>query len=446
MLTLRGQKTRRFCDGISRRDFLRIGALGASSLTLADVLRLQAHGVAEPNARHKSVIMVWLNGGPSHIDTYDLKPDAPAEYRGEFKPIQTNVPGFDICELMPLQTKIADKLALVRNMKFFEGGHDPYEIYTGFAFKSGRPSFGSVVSRVRHERGIVDSMPSFVQFHRASPSGMPAPGPTYLGAAHQPFTRSFTPGVTKDQDGLENLQLAGGMTLDRLEDRKSLLRSLDTLDQALDDRRGSLAGIDAFTAKALDMIATAKARKAFDLSLEPDRIKTLYGPGQALLLARRLVEAGVSVVTLSLGQWDTHTNNFTEQRRLLPELDRGVHALVTDLHARGLDKDVLVVVWGEFGRTPKVGSERTDGGFATGRNHYPDAGFALLAGGGLQTGQVVGATSARGERPKGTPYGPQNVLATVYQHFGIDPEMTLPDHTGRPMYLLDERAVIKELM
>jgi hypothetical protein len=446
MLTLWGNRRRRLCDGVSRRDFLRVGTLGCGVLTLADLFHLQAKGARQPERRHKAVIMVWLNGGPSHIDTYDLKPDVPEEYRGEFKPIQTNVPGFDICELLPRQATIADKLALVRNMKFFVNGHNPHELYTGHEPKAKRPAFGAVVSRVRHDAGIIDDMPPYVRFDSSAPDGTPAPGPSYLGAAHQAFTRPYTPGYTKDQDGLENLRLAPAMTLERLEDRKHLRRTLDTLERSLDDRRGSLAGMDAFSAKALEMIATSRVRNAFDLSLESDRLRTCYGKGgQPLLLARRLVEAGVSVVTLSFGQWDTHTNNFKDLRLLLPELDQGIHALVSDIHERGLNKDVLVVVWGEFGRTPRIGSERKDGGFATGRNHYPLAGFTLLAGGGVRTGQVVGATDRRAERPRDGFYGPQNVLATLYDFLGIDPALTLLDHSGRPMYLLDEREVIKEL-
>jgi uncharacterized protein (DUF1501 family) len=243
------------------------------------------------------------------------------------------------------------------------------------------------------------------------------------------------------------------MTLEKLTDRKQLLRSFDTLRRDLDDVRGSLAGMDAFTAQALDMITTGKARDAFDLNREPDRVRQKYGRGSEYLLARRLVEAGVPVVTLTPqnhgvaqkcnGQWDHHDHIFECLRVVLPQLDRSIHALITDLHERGLDKDVGVVVWGEMGRTPRVGTQR---GTVGGRDHWPQSGFALLAGGGLNTGQVVGATDLRGERPKGIPYTPQNVLATLYHVLGIDPVTTLPDHTGRPIYLLDDREKVAELV
>jgi hypothetical protein len=432
MLTFWGSDRSRTCDGVSRRDFLKVGALGLSGLTLADLLRLRAG--AAPGGPKKSVVMVYLYGGPSHIDTYDLKPDAPAEYRGEFKPIATNVPGFDICELMPLQAKIADKLALIRNMKFNPNFHDPVELFSGFR-KPGiltpavRPDLGSVVSYLR--RGGAQVLPPYVALDKRA-GGEFLNGPAYLGHAHKFFVAG---------EELEALQPARDVTLDRLEGRRGLLRTFDGLRRSVD--------------RALDMITSSQVRDAFDVTREPERVRSHYGANVKLLRARRLVEAGVPVVTLTLSLgydvnackagWDTHENNFPCLRRMVPRLDHGVHALVTDLHERGLDKDVAVVVWGEMGRHPMIGA----GGMSTptGRDHWVQSGFALLAGGGLKTGQVIGATTARAERPRDTAYTPQHVLATLYHVLGIDAaNTTVPDRSGRPIYLLDAPEKVTELV
>jgi uncharacterized protein (DUF1501 family) len=433
MLTIWGMGSGRHCDGMSRRSFLKVGALSVGGLTLADLLRVRAAEKA-PSA-NKAVIMVYLNGGPSHIDTYDPKPDAPVEYRGEFKPIATNVPGMQICELFPLQAQIADKLAIVRNMKFQQEGHTAPELYTGF-LKGNRPSFGSVVSKLRQDAGIRTPLPPYVYLGDANHVGHPG----FLGKAHE----AYIPGAKA-----ANLGLARDMTLERLGERRELLHAFDGVRRDLDDNRNSM---DAFTAQALEMMSTNKARDAFDVTKESDKIREKYGKGTEYLQARRLVEAGVPVVTITPqnhnvpqkcnGQWDHHDHIFECLRVVLPQLDRSIHALVTDLHERGMAKDVVVVVWGEMGRTPRVGTQR---GTVGGRDHWPQAGFALLAGGGLSTGQVVGATNPRGELPKGEPYTPQNVLATVYHVLGIDPGTTLPDHQGRPVYLLDDRRKIAEL-
>ena len=383
--------------------------------------------------------MVYLNGGPSHVDMYDMKPNAPVEYRGEFKPIKTNVPGMDICELMPLQAKIADKLAIIRNMKFQQEGHTAPELYSGF-LKGDRPAIGSVVSRLRSDAGVLGSLPPNVCIGDANHVGHPG----FLGKAHE----AYIPGTKA-----ANLGLVREVTVERLADRRGMLQSFDTLQRDLDDAHGSMAGMDAFTAQALEMITSNKARDAFDVTKEPESARAKYGKGTEYLQARRLVEAGVPVVTITPqnhdvpkkcnGQWDHHDHIFDCLRAVLPQLDRSIHALVTDLHERGLERDVAVVVWGEMGRTPRVGTQR---GTTGGRDHWPQSGFALLAGGGFETGQVIGATDARGERPKGRAYTPQNVLATLYHVLGIDPVTTLPDHQGRPVYLLDDRERVGELV
>jgi hypothetical protein len=433
-------------ENVSRRNFLRAGALGLGGLTLADVLRLRAEsGGSSPRA----VIMVCLAGGPSHIDTYDTKPGATSDYRGEFKTISSNVPGIDLCEHFPLQATIADKLALVRSLQWQEPmQHELEEVYSGFPKAARRPSFGSVISKLRPGES---KLPSYVSLEY-SEGTTSYESPQYLGAAHRALHIAGT-------EGVRNLSLNRMVTPAKLGDRKGLLDSLDTIRRDADQARD----LDAYTARALDIITSPKARQAFDLSLESPKVRNQYGLkddkyiyvgqkadspwyGQNFLLARRLVEAGVPVVTLRAGGWDHHGNVvsgaggtiFISLKSMLPLLDRSIHTLVTDLHERGLEKEVLVLVWGEFGRTPKISQ--------AGRDHWPSAGFALLAGGGLKTGLVVGETDSKGSEPKARPLGPQNVWATVYTALGIDPSHTFPDFTGRPTSLLDDPKPIAELM
>jgi hypothetical protein len=455
MLTISGANPMRLCDGLSRRNFLKLGSLALGGLSLADLLRLRAQGKAED--RSKAVIFVYLWGGPSHIDTYDTKPDAPVEYRGEFKTIQTNVPGFDICELLPLQAKIADKLALIRNLKFNPNFHDPVELFSGFrkpaeGTEARRPDFGSVVSKLRSGSGPRD-LPAYVSLDKTAAYEFKN-GPAYLGMAH----KAFMPG-----DKMESLALRRGVTLERLHDREMLLRSFDQLRRDLDHAQGNMAGMDSFTAQALEMITSPRARDAFDVNREPEPVRARYGDGEAtrLLQARRLVEAGVPVVTLTFGgvvtvpsckdnisasSWDTHQQGFPCLRAKLPRLDRAIYALITDLHDRGMDKDVTVMIGGEMGRSPQVGKGGC-GASPDGRGHWTQAGFCLISGGGLQMGQVIGRTDKHAERAVGNPYTPQNVLATLYRAMGIDLATTaLPDHTGRPIHLLDDCEPVTELI
>ncbi len=425
------------CDGLSRRDFLAAGALGG--LSLADVMRLRAQS-PEPRTSPKSVIMVYLPGGPSHIDMYDLKPDAPVEFRGEFRPVHTNVSGINVCELMPQHTRIADKFSIVNGIHSVDT-HSAELLMRGVLGNPKRPVFGSVVSRLRNGAGV-EGMPPYVAL--GGENGADPGDPTYLGVAHRPFT----PGGVG-----QSLRLNSEVSLDRLADRQSLLRGFDGMRRDLDDDRRTLSGMDAFSARALDMITSPRTQQAFDLNRESSRVRERYGPAQRLLLALRLVQAGVSVVTVSLagtvvpgGDWDTHAGtdqrsetNFGNLRRKLPIYDQAIYALITDLYSRGLDQDVAVVVWGEFGRTPRINKNG-------GRDHWAPAGSALIAGGGLRMGQTIGHTGPRAERQDGSPYTPSNVLATLYGVLGIDPIRTLPDHNGRPMYLLDDRRPIAELV
>jgi hypothetical protein len=430
MITFLG-KRQKFCDGINRRNFLRIGAFGAG-LSLADMLRLQASAAPAASAstpKLKSAIMIYLPGGPSHMDMYDLKPDAPAEFRGEFKPIQTNVPGVQICEHFPMQAKMWDKLACVRSLVSVDE-HSDHLVMTGYSENTNRtqhhPSFGSVMSKLR--AGQAD-IPPFVSL-RGMSTGIE---PGYLGVAH----RAFSP----DGPGLGNLKLKGGMTIEGMDDKKSLLTSFDNVRRDI-DKGTTMAGLDAFSGRAFDMIASGNVHKALDLKHEDPRVLDRYkGDGVSQFLkARRLVEAGVGCVTLSIGGWDTHSSNFKTLKKQLPEVDRGVANLVQDMHDRGMENDVVVVMWGEFGRTPKIN------GSDAGRDHWSPAMSALVAGGGLKMGQAVGATNSRGERPKDRPYQVPQLLATLYQAIGIDPAMTFQNGTGRPMYILDERRPVTELL
>ncbi len=417
----------RFCDGISRRGFLQIGAFGAG-LTLADMLRARATA-ASPRSSPKSAIMIYLPGGPSHMDMYDLKPDAPAEFRGEFKPIQTNVSGVQISEHFPRQARMWDKLSVIRSLV---GGneHSDSQTHTGYHESDNRtahhPSLGSVVSKLRGSQN--SDIPPFVSLR-----GMTAgTEPGFLGVGHRPFT--------PDGPGLQNLRLAGGVDAVRAEDRKALLTSLDDVKREL-DTSGTMQGMDTFKARAFDMVASGAVRKALDLTREEPRTRDRYKGVEQFLTARRLVEAGVGCVTLAFGSWDTHSENFKFLRQQLPVLDMGLANLIQDLHDRGMENDVVTVMWGEFGRTPKIGDSTPDG-----RGHWPPAMSALLAGGGLKMGQAIGATNARAEVPKDRPYSVPQVLSTVYHALGIDPALTFPSGSGRPMYILDDRERVSELL
>ncbi|MFT5524615.1 MAG: hypothetical protein ACI9HK_002572 [Pirellulaceae bacterium] len=342
---------------LGRRGFLQAGALAVGGLTLPNLLQLRAEG-ANRSRPQKSVIMVYLHGGPPQMDMFDMKPNAPVEIRGEFDPIRTNVPGLEICELMPKLATIADKYAVIRNMTFKEYvlGHNPPLVYTGYFTStekpSHRPTFGSVFSHFRGQS--IHGLPPYVAFDGMDTK--PVRGTQFLGVSHNPFV----PGARTS--GLLPLK---DVTPERYDDRRNLLTSLDKMRRDVDDARGNIKAVDDFSAQALDMITTSKAHDAFDINREPDAVRALYGEaGTQFLQARRLVEAGVPVVTLTAnkephtwdkaGPWDTHGKNFITLRKLLPELDQSLFALLTDLSQRGLDQDVAVVVLGEMGRTPKI--------------------------------------------------------------------------------------------
>jgi hypothetical protein len=419
-----------FCDGLNRRNFLQIGAFGAG-LTLADAMRSQAASKkSEKSGRSssvKSAIFVYLPGGPSHMDMYDLKPEAPVEYRGEFKPVSTNVAGVQISEHFPMQAKMFDKLAVIRSLVSVDE-HSDSLVMTGYPDRVNRisehPSFGSVISKLRGDDA--GAVPPFVSLRGMSRGTEPG----FLGVAHRPFTPSGA--------GNANLKLANGVTSERLESRRNLLESFDDTRREI-DATGTMAGIDSYTDRALEMVTGGVVRTALNLEKEEAKSRERYKGVESFLTARRLVEAGVGFVTLSYGGWDTHGQNFTTLKRQLPALDRGIANLVQDLHDRGMQDDVVLVVWGEFGRTPKVNSN-------AGRDHWSPAMSALVAGGGLKMGQAIGATTAKGERPKDRAYTVPQVLSTLYQAIGIDPSQTFPNGSGRPMYVLDDRDTVKELL
>ncbi len=419
-----------FCDGVSRRDFLQIGAFGAG-LTLADMLAARTATAAtktkQASRSNKAAIMIYLPGGPSHMDMYDLKPEAPVEFKGEFNPIKTNVTGVEICEHMPLQAKMWDKLACIRSIVSADE-HSDSLVMTGYPERVNRtadhPSFGSVVSKLRAESN--GAVPPYVSLRGMSRGTEPG----YLGIAHRPFT----PGG----QGNANLKMAQGVTVERLDERKNLLASFDDTRREI-DASGTMVGMDAYTEKAIEMVTAGVVRDALDLRKEDAKTQERYKGVEQFLTARRLVEAGVGCVTLSIGGWDTHGQNFTTLKKQLPKVDQGIANLIQDLHDRGMADDVVTVMWGEFGRTPKVNMN-------AGRDHWSPVMGALIAGGGLQMGQAIGASTAKGERPKDRPVTVPQVLSTIYRQLGIDPAITFPNGAGRPMYVLDDREVVKELV
>lgn len=447
MLSILGHKSR-YCDGVSRRGFLKIGGLsfGVGGLTLADLLRAEAaSGQSNP---HKAIINIFLAGGPPHQDMWEIKTEAPSEIRGEFKPIKTNVPGIEICEVFPKLAQLMDKAAVIRSVVGCSGGHDPYVCFSGWnsnELKSvgGRPAMGSAIAKLF---GPVDpSVPPNIGLARPtkhvpwSDSGRAG----FLGAAYAPFK--------PDGPGMQNMTL-NGITLERLADRRKLLAQTDSMRRDI-DISGTMKGMDAFGQRALDVLTSSKLIDALDLTKEDPKIVERYGDGkpyqyqydgaptcnEQLLIARRLVEAGARVVSLSFGRWDSHGKNFDLVRDHGGKLDQCLSALIEDLDQRGMLDDVTIAVWGEFGRTPKINA-------GAGRDHWTKVSAAFLAGGGMRTGQAIGATNRLGEEAAERPVHMQEVVATLYHNLGIDTaSVTIPDPTGRPHYLV-EHDPISELI
>jgi len=426
------RNSRRFCDGISRRGFLAAGAWAAGGLTLADLLRADAASPAGSSRRPKSLINICLPGGPSHIDTFDLKPDAPSEVRGEFNPIDTVVPGFQICEHMPELAQIADKISVVRSISDASNEHTTTQADSGWPQKSlaamgGRPGVGAVMSKLAGRFG--DCPVASVAL-----SGHTSPG--FLGQA----LKDFQPGTA----ARNSLKL--NISEDRLNDRKELLGSLDRFRREA-DVSGSMRAMDRFTQDAIDVVTSPAFSDALDIAKEPESGRKRYytseemrSSNQSFLTARRLVEAGVRVVSFTWGGWDTHADNFKSLKRQLPRLSVGLSALIYDLQERGMLEDTVIMMSGEFGRTPRINS-------GAGRDHWSAASFVFLAGGGMRHGQAIGTTDRLGNKPEQRPIHLQQVFATVYRSLGIDVDVAqLIDPAGRPQYIVDHREPIRELL
>jgi len=449
---------------------MRVGLAGFASLSLPGLFRLRAAAAPKPGQPKTAVIMVWKPGGCSHLDTYDPKPDAPSEYRGPFRTIATNVPGTRLTELLPMQAKLADKFTLVRGMKQTAGGHPAGsmqllsgDLDTRDKPKPRLPDWMSVAHYLRAKQGgRTNPLPNYI--------GVNAPleynGPAYLGDAYSTFAVQDDP--SQPSFAVPNLGLSGPAESRRLGDRAALRQSLDTLERAF-DKEGELGALDQFEAQALTLLTNPRTRDAFDLSKEDDRTRDRYGRnrwGQQLLLARRLVEAGVEIVTSQLsgplcgrtGVWDDHAVDhhiFDALRFRMGNYDQAVSALIEDIYARGLDQRVLVVVTGEFGRTPKISYDRSTGGgdgsgpagtLQPGRDHWPQAFTNLWAGGGFRMGGLVGASDKRGEEVVERPCLPADFLATIYHHLGLDwQNATIKDFSGRPTHIVSGGSPITEL-
>lgn len=451
MLTILGENSGRFCDGHSRRDFLQIGGLALGGASLPQLLQAESSlGKSSRGINHKAVIMIMLPGGPPHQDMWDLKMDAPSEYRGEFRPIKTNVPGVEICEEFPRIAKMADKFSFVRSMVGCEGPHDLMMCLTGRPGRKnvppgGWPSIGSALSKLKGQAS--SDCPPFVGLSpKCRHDEWGDPGQSgFLGPAHSAFT-PFRGG------GKEDIVL-DGVSIERLRDRRALLSSFDQFRREV-DQSGMMEGLDTFNEQAFGVLTSSALADALDLSKEDPKLVDRYGKGteslqadgcwkrlDQFLMARRLVEAGARCVTVGFSRWDWHSDNFGRGRQDFPLLDQGLSALVQDLHDRGLDKDVSVVVWGEFGRTPKINDKG-------GRDHWPRVSSAVLACGGMNHGQSIGATDRLGGEVSERPVGYQEVFSTLYRNMGIDAQnTTVEDLTGRPMYLVDpEHSPMKELV
>jgi hypothetical protein len=446
----------RYCDGMSRRSFLALGVAGMASVGLPRLLRAREASAARKDT---SVILLWLDGGPSHMDLYDLKPEAPAEYRGIWKPIRTRVPGFDITEMFPKQAGLTDKFSVVRSLHHdtgdhFAGGHrmlTAKDMGVSGADTTGRfPSIGAIVHRELGPRRR--GLPGYVGVPHASSIGLNPGyfGGSFLGAQHNPFQPGGDPNAPHYT--VNNLNLAAGLSVGRLEDRRSLVRHFDNVGRHVETLAESQA-LDRFAREAFDFVSSPAARRAFDIGKEDPKLRDRYGRhnwGQSTLLARRLVEAGSTFVTVHFGGWDHHWNLKQGMEGYLPLVDNAVSALFADLDERGLLGRTLVMLCGEFSRTPKMndgGNGGPPGSMGTpGRDHWGEAMFCLLGGGGVQGGQVVGSTDRLGTRPHTRPVTPANIHATIYHVLGIDPKLQLLDPTGRPVSVLDDPTPIAELL
>lgn len=430
----------RSCDGISRRNFLRVGSLSALGLALPDLLRAKA--AAGTPGSDVSCILLWLQGGISHIDSFDPKPEAPSEIRGEFGVIDTNVPGIQVCDPLPRLAVHQDKYSILRSLNPRNGSHGVADAYmlTGHPFNQALtfPTYGAVVAK---ERGDRNQMPPFVQVGTAVDARFGGGVAGFLGDQYNPFV---LPGdASNPAFTVRDVTMPGGVDRPRFERRMKVLDAVDTWQSQMESAPTALEATDTFYQKAYNLITAPQAKKAFDLNAEDPRLRDRYGRhslGQGCLLARRLVEAGVRFVTVTDGGWDTHTNNFKSLRdRLLPRLDFAVSGLLQDLSDRGQLESTLVVVLSDFGRTPKVNP-------SAGRDHWSTAGIALLAGGGLKSGVAVGQTNQLAESPVQAPYYTEDLAATIYDRLGIPLDTTHHTPDGRPIQVNYDGRPIRELL
>jgi hypothetical protein len=443
---------------LSRRSFVKAGVLGTAGLSLSGLLRHEARAAAageQRPSRLPSVIILWMRGGPSHMDMWDPKPNSPVEYRGEFGVSSTGVPGIILSDMMPKCGRIMNKWSIIRSLHHTDAGHSTGDQICFTGYPSGpepdvniRPSCGSVVSRQLGH--LTPNMPAYVMIPRMNPGC----GSAYLGVAHKPFETQVDP-ATPGPFALPNFALPEGITMERVGERRQLQRGFDQIRREM-DVTGQIGAMDQYQQQAWDVLTSPNARRAFDLDSEPARIREQYGfqpafdPGaanrcgapnwaQRMLLARRLIEAGVRLVTVDLRWWDTHVLGFDSLRRgFLPRFDQAYPALIEDLESRGLLESTLVLAWGEFGRTPRVNAD-------AGRDHYPNVFSAALAGGPIRGGRVVGESDTLGAFPKTNPKHPQDVLATLYQHLGIDITQNYNDNSGRPHPVLPFGRPLEEL-
>ncbi len=431
MLNLVQSRRNPDCDGRSRRDFLKIGALGTTGVVLPDLLRARAK--ADSTSRNTSVVWLWLGGGPTHVETFDPKMSAPSEYRSVTGAVNTNVPGIDLGGNFTQLAKVADKMAFVRSFAHRNSGHGggTHWLMTGYDFAAAdngapanKPGIGSIVSRYRGANNPSTGLPTYVRS-----GGILGDGPTWLGAPYAPF----------DVQGRARQNMTLAVSADRLDDRKYLLKEFDNVDRTL-DRSGLMAGMDSFDQQAFELI-TSKAKEVFDPKKEDPKTRDKYGAGlgEQMMMARRLCEAGVGFVTIHFGGWDMHGNVKEGMNRLGPLVDKAVAAFVDDCADRGLDQDVLLVITGEFGRTPRING-------SAGRDHWAPLSTLALAGGGLKMGQVVGESNSKVEVPKTTPIGPQDLMATVFHVLGIPQDLQYKDPTGRPTPMVVGGKPIAELM
>src|SRR5689334_8148853 len=435
-----------FCDGVTRRDAIRVGTASLFGATFGLPQLLGASSQAKPK-KDVSLIFVFLHGGQSHLDTFDLKPDAPAEFRGEFSSIRTKVPGLSICEHLPKVAAQADKFSLVRSFRHHNSDHGPADHYilTGYFPTAGfnpslspnnqRPSVGSVVSKQLGPKG---SVPAYVALPKVHPSG----GPAYLGANHAPFVIDADPSAPNFS--VPDLVPPPAIASNRLDDRRKLLDEVDRFHKSVESKANAQAGaLGAFRDKAFELMTSRQAKEAFNIHAEADKLRDEYGRhslGQSCLMARRLVEAGVRCVTIDHSNWDTHDGNFAVLKNtLLPVYDSAISTLFRDLADRGMLDSTLVVVTGEFGRTPRINKN-------AGRDHWGPAFTVLLGVGGIKGGVVVGKSDARAEKPASDPYGPEDLFATMFTLMGIDPKGEFHTPDGRPTAIVNNGRMMTELV